>query len=587
MRQKLLLLFTGFVAGCAFTAFVLSVPFTASTPVVQVAEQPAQPVAETTQPRTHEIAASVETAQTPPVQNSTLSSNHIAQTAPTAPATKAPLPRAEAHPPSEQATHSSIAFFPSTATKRRDNAASGSATGLPPIKVASPDVFSKNLLFASEPSRFSLLKMGTAQTKDEPTLLVIGGIQGDEPGGFSAATLLSTRYSIERGQVWIVPDLNFASILKRDRGIHGDMNRKFAHLDAKDPEYSLISELKQVLLDTQVDLVLNLHDGSGFYRPTYENARFNPNRWGQSVIIDQREVEANRFNRLHTMAEHAQEDVNRVLVHPDHRYFIRNTETRLGDKEMEKSLSYFVVLNGKAAFGIEASKEFTTEFRAYYHLTAIESFMRQMGISFTRSFDLSPRGVLAALNTDLTLALFNNKIVLPLDNVRPSLANIPFNAHAQPKSRASRPLLALVNEKDGWRVAYGNRTLTRVQAAPMPFDDSLHDFDMIIDGVRRTVQVGEVIPVHSSFTVCPLDEYRVNAIGAIADKNGTEAGVELNKTDFLPRYSVDKDASLYRVEVYKGKAFAGMVLVSFDGSRATPDDPPLTAVKGPESALGY
>ena len=66
--------------------------------------------------------------------------------------------------------------------------------------------------------------------KPGPTLLVIGGIQGDEPGGFNAASLLVTNYHVTEGEVWIVPNLNFESIIQRSRGVYGDMNRKFSTL---------------------------------------------------------------------------------------------------------------------------------------------------------------------------------------------------------------------------------------------------------------------------------------------------------------------------------------------------------------------
>ena len=52
---------------------------------------------------------------------------------------------------------------------------------------------------------FTLHRLGTGN----PALLVVGGIQGDEPGGFSAASLLVTHYRITSGSVWVVPNLNF------------------------------------------------------------------------------------------------------------------------------------------------------------------------------------------------------------------------------------------------------------------------------------------------------------------------------------------------------------------------------------------
>ncbi len=130
---------------------------------------------------------------------------------------------------------------------------------------------------------FSLFKLGTAK----PTMLIIGGIQGDEPGGFSAATLVATRYSANKGSLWIVPNLNFPSIIKRSRGVHGDMNRKFAILSNKDPQYAIVNRIQKLIRSEEVDIILNLHDGSGFYRPVYKDALHGPARWGQSVIIDQ------------------------------------------------------------------------------------------------------------------------------------------------------------------------------------------------------------------------------------------------------------------------------------------------------------
>ncbi len=437
--------------------------------------------------------------------------------------------------------------------------------------------------FAPSSSSFTLCKLG--QDKG-PTLLIIGGIQGDEPGGFSAAALVASHYTISSGSVWVVPDLNFPSIIERNRGLFGDMNRKFASLDSDDPEYENVARIKSILLDPRVDLVLNLHDGSGFYRPTWEDALRNPKRWGQSVIIDQEEIEAPRFNQLLSMAAKAEEDANASLLKPEHRYHTHNTNTRLGDAEMEKTLSYFAVCNGKPAFGLEASKEFTTEYRSYYHLLVLESFMRQMGIVYERDFELSPAGVLSALNSNLKVAAYGNKLVLPLDDIRPNLALIPFKKDTDPSPRASKPLLTMVKDKDNWRVAYGNRTLTRLNPAPMDFDESLDSVEIVLDGKPRTVSLGEVVSVEKSFEVRPGPEYRVNAIGAQKEKDGSEAGVSLVRKDFQPRFSVDKNATTYRVEVYKGKAFAGMILVRFGQGQPVPKDP-LTATTGPESALGF
>lgn len=97
-----------------------------------------------------------------------------------------------------------------------------------------------------------------------------------------------------------------------------------------------------------------------------------------------------------------------------------------------------------------------------------------------------------------------------------------------------------------------------------------------------------------SLLVHPLEGYRVNAIGF---ENGQpdETGVELRRKDFMPRFSVDRQARIFRVEVYRGQLFSGMFLVCFDdgdrkrpgGSHTVRNAAPLPAVPGPESALGF
>ncbi|MCC8194322.1 MAG: deacylase [Deltaproteobacteria bacterium] len=422
------------------------------------------------------------------------------------------------------------------------------------------------------------------------TLLVVGGIQGDEPGGFSAASLLVTNYTITSGQVWVVPNLNFPSIVKRNRGTFGDMNRKFAQVSPKDPDYPAVKTIQKIICAPEVDVILNLHDGSGFYRPNYESPQHNPKRWGQSVIIDQDCLDAeHRFGELSRIGHVAVKDANKGLLKDEHRYHLRNTETRKGDKEMEKTLSYFAVRHNKPAFGIEASKNFTTEFRTYYHIQVLESFMRQMGIGFERKFPLTPAGVKNAINSDLKIALYDNRLVLALDNVRPNLTFVPMKKNAPVKLKGNQPLLALLEEKKGatWRVAYGNRTLTRLSPHYMDFDESLSTVDIVQDGKTVSVPMGQMVTVTDSFLVKGISGYRVNAIGALKEKpDGSECDVVLRKKDFVPRYSVDKGATIYRVEIYKGKAFAGMVLVRF-GKNAPAARETMTATKGPESDFGY
>ena len=233
---------------------------------------------------------------------------------------------------------------------------------------------------------FDLIKKGT---DDNNTLLVIGGIQGDEPGGFMSASILSTHYEITKGSVWIVPNLNFHSIIERSRGPYGDMNRKFAYLSKDDPEYETVQRIKNYIKNEKVKLIVNLNNGSGYYRPKYEDPLHSSHRWGQCSIIDQSEVNVSKYGNLQEISSSVVNYVNSHLLKKEDVYHLHNTRTVEGDKEMEKTLTYFAINNGKAAFGNEASKSLDTHQRVYYHLLALEKYMDIMGIEYKRKFNLT------------------------------------------------------------------------------------------------------------------------------------------------------------------------------------------------------
>ena len=419
--------------------------------------------------------------------------------------------------------------------------------------------------FASGGIDFTIHKLESDRSGN--TLLVIGGIQGDEPGGFNAAALLATQYRIKKGNVWVVPNLNFISIIKRSRGVYGDLNRKFAHIGRSDPEYHTISKVKTIILDDRVDLILNLHDGSGFYRPTYVDHAHNQHRWGQSIIIDQEQIEAVPFGELGELAKEVTAVVNRHLFSEEHVYHVKNTLTKLGDTEMAKTLTYYAVRNLKPAFGVEVSKSFPTHKRAYYHLRVLEAFMDLLGIEYERSFGLSASGVKEAIYNDVKLAFYDNRIFLDVANARKRLGYLPLRKSAEIVYRPSNPLIALVESNDGFRVFHGNRRITRIHPQYFEYDFSAENIAVQVDGEVRKAAFGDMLGVQESFMIMPKEGYRVNVIGFKKQGTSDESGVMIGQKDIIKRFSVDKSGNIFRVEVYKEDKFSGMVLVNFSEER--------------------
>lgn len=443
-------------------------------------------------------------------------------------------------------------------------------------------------LCAASPLDFTTFRLGSAPR----VTLIIGGIQGDEPGGFSAATLLATRYEITEGAVWVVPNLNFPSIIRRSRGLHGDMNRKFAFLDEKDPEFATVRRIQDLIRRPEVGLVLNLHDGSGYYRPSYIDKKKNPKRWGQSIIIDQENLGNPAFmGNLDDSAQKAAASANEALIHPDHAIHIHNTHTAAGDPEMEKSLSYYAVRQGKAAFGIEASKELSLPQRTYYHLRMIEPLLRQAGVKFRRDFELTPSGVERALAENVGVSFAANRIFLPLEDARSSINYLPL-PRGDAEAITSKPIMAVLPcEKNSAHlcVHYGNRTIALIKPDWREMDDSLDAVAIQVDGEEKLVSFGKIVDVREEAIIEKKPGYRVNAIGL--DKGlEDESGLPLRRREFKSSYSLDKGGNLFRIEVYRGKSFSGMFLIRFQNTKkeaARKRRAVLPATAGRESSLGF
>jgi hypothetical protein len=397
-----------------------------------------------------------------------------------------------------------------------------------------------------------------------PTLLIIGGVDGDEPGGFHAAATLVTRYRIEQGQLWVVPNLSFDDILKRRRGT---MNLKFASIDKHDRYFSEVRRIQAIISRPKVDLVLNLHDGSGFYHPTRVDAQRNPDRWGQCFVIDQRHIDASPFGALAQLIAVTRGKLNQQIPAKQRQFQLKNTRTHslAATAPARQSLTYFATRKNKPALAIEASKSDPVHLRTYYHLLALETLMDAAGIGYQRDFPLTPAGVAQVIADDGRLELAEGRIQLRLSNMRPQLDYFPLPETQPAGFSAANPLITLQPVKQGYRIHYGNNRLAYLNPQPVELDRKLAQVSMVIDGIERQVDLGSVIPVANSFRINPPPAYRANVIGYTAtDKDNDDSGLMVEQKQLLPRYSIDQKGQRYRVEIYQDEKFSGMVLVDFN-----------------------
>ncbi|MFW6323861.1 MAG: M99 family carboxypeptidase catalytic domain-containing protein [Desulfovibrionales bacterium] len=212
------------------------------------------------------------------------------------------------------------------------------------------------------------------------TVLVQGGIQGDEATGFISAQIL-TRAKVKKGNLIIIPRANLPSVHHRTRKVNVDLNRRF------DKDYNKfyedrIARLIRLILN-RCDGFIHLHEGYGFHSPEYKSSLRNPNRYGQSMIIDT-DVIGDGIN-LKGMVTSVLGELNRTIINPDYAFELFNTDTfnpRTRHLEQRKSLTYFATKEkGIPAVAIEVSKSITDlEWKVRKQLHATSLLLKRMGV---------------------------------------------------------------------------------------------------------------------------------------------------------------------------------------------------------------
>ncbi len=103
-----------------------------------------------------------------------------------------------------------------------------------------------------------------------PTVLVIGGVHGNEPSGHRAARQIAT-WSVNRGRLVVLPAANPPALAARTRripgldGDAGDLNRHFEVMDDEvRPTGPAAPAIWTFIESIKPDVILDLHEGYGF-----------------------------------------------------------------------------------------------------------------------------------------------------------------------------------------------------------------------------------------------------------------------------------------------------------------------------------
>lgn len=310
--------------------------------------------------------------------------------------------------------------------------------------------------------------------KPGPTVMVQGGIQGDESAGFLTAQLL-TRAKVTRGTIIVVPRANPPSIHERKRAINVDLNRRF------DKDYNEFYEdrLARLIrfLVGQSKALIHLHEGSGFYDPRPISDLRGPNRYGQSVIIDT--VNYKHSIPLDKMVRQVLVELNNGVDRQDFSFKLFNMDTfndRSHYLEQRKSLTYYCLSNvGIPAVAVEVSKNITDlAWKVNQQIRATTLFLREFGVELEAP-SLSPADFKAYPPREYTVLvngrpLDKNNARLSVNPGSPLTVQLALNDARNPLD----PVTAVfASDRPGMN-------LTRAPRLPMaPFDT----LDVRADGV--------------------------------------------------------------------------------------------------------
>jgi len=395
------------------------------------------------------------------------------------------------------------------------------------------------------------------------TLLIIGGIHGNEPGSYFAPALFINHYKITHGSVWVVPNLNFDSIIANERGVYGDMNRKFATIKGDDKDKAIVADIKKVITDKKVDLILNLHDGHGFYRKEHQNDLFNPKAWGQAFIIDQQILSGTKYGKLDEIASKVAKQ-NRVVLREDvHEFNVKNTQTKDKDEAMRQSLTYFAIQNKKPAFAVETSKNISDlPTKVLYQLKSFEEFMSIMGIKYKRDFELNQKAVESLLQDFGEIEIPPLRIKLPLADLKPQINYFPVEKKGI-VYKSKNPIVAISQKANRVDIFNGNIKVTTLSTQSYEFCEPPKDIEIVVDGKNHKANTAESVEVQKSFKITLAKEYRLNIIGFSKKGVDNESGEEVSYSALDKNYSLDRAQKLFRAEIYKGKNFCGMIILKF------------------------
>ncbi|MEM9366119.1 MAG: succinylglutamate desuccinylase/aspartoacylase family protein [Planctomycetota bacterium] len=218
---------------------------------------------------------------------------------------------------------------------------------------------------------------------DGPTVLITGGVHGNEPAGAAAAEQIR-HWPITRGRLIVVPRVNQLGLDQNTRFIPNapdeqkDLNRNFPRSkeSSQRPRGEIARSLWNFVMAQDPQWVFDLHEGYEFNR-SHQPKAGKDKSVGSSVIYAKDET-------LHPLAQSMQQAVNENVANPDRRFVLLGR----GPKVTTLANATRTVL-GKKAMILETTYNFQRlPTRTRQHRTMMSVALRHLGMIGVDCVDL-------------------------------------------------------------------------------------------------------------------------------------------------------------------------------------------------------
>ncbi len=410
------------------------------------------------------------------------------------------------------------------------------------------------------------------------TVLIFGGIHGDEPGGYFSSEMLS-KVRMIKGNLIIVPRVNFPSIMLYKRDLYGDLNRKFNDEKPGDPDAEVVKILKELM--KEADVFINQHDAYGFHREKYISPKYNPKMYGQSLIIDCSNFYSEKLKKQIDLAAAGNRILERVNSQIDNKdyYFgfwdhdslAKNTKF----PEMKKSATYFALTTFSIpAFGLETSKDLPNlSHKVKYQLIVIREILHEFELdAIFPAMEIEDPVLywVEFLKNDSDIIRVNGNTNLRLlAGDRISVKKIYSNY----ENGLSADILNWGNINDADRnYTFSNQAVIRVRKNHLvmgaislkPYlKDSIREISIEVDNKTISIPNWGVISLPKvgkmkiQGTTPSVPGMRFDVRGFANPGSGDDSNIMIDPSALIPKYSFLEKGKIYFVKIYKGSVLQG------------------------------